>query len=231
MQLKPLLKNIQWKRLNNTDKNTHNEERRKDIFICTLCGTENTRRKLVCEGCKKREGIKVARTKKSDGHCSTVSSTNTKTASKTQEISISDNSNQDEIQDTSIFHQIIKITYWYMFIFLNEDSSKKHTSLVISPLKALMKDQISSLRERNIPSYGLLEGAEKEDLAELVNWTTRLGKHKNEITRHKKLAKGEADDSEPWATQFVADASTGTITSTKRAKDVVTILWRQHSNA
>ncbi|CAC5394752.1 unnamed protein product [Mytilus coruscus] len=48
--------------LDNIDKNTHNEERREDILICALCGTENTRRKLVCEGCKKK-GIKEARTK------------------------------------------------------------------------------------------------------------------------------------------------------------------------
>lgn len=82
--------------MDNIDKNTHNEERRKDILICTLCGTENARRKLVCEGCKNREGIKEARTKKSNGSCSTVSSTNIKTASKTQEILLTDNSNQDE---------------------------------------------------------------------------------------------------------------------------------------
>ncbi|CAC5402487.1 unnamed protein product [Mytilus coruscus] len=44
--------------LDNIDKNTHNEERRKDILICTLCGTENTRRKLVCEGCKKKKESK-----------------------------------------------------------------------------------------------------------------------------------------------------------------------------
>ncbi|CAC5398329.1 recQ [Mytilus coruscus] len=50
-------------------------------------------------------------------------------------------------------------------ILNKEDFTKKHTSLVISPLKTLMKDQISSLREHNIPAYGLLEGAEKEDLA------------------------------------------------------------------
>ncbi|CAG2219533.1 unnamed protein product [Mytilus edulis] len=43
-----------------------------------------------------------------------------------------------------------------------EDSTKKHTGLVILPLKALMKDTISSLREHNIPAYGLLEDAEKD---------------------------------------------------------------------
>ncbi|CAC5370580.1 unnamed protein product [Mytilus coruscus] len=56
---------------------------------------------------------------------------------------------------------------------------------------------------------------------------------KNEITRNKKLAfctaKG-ADDSEPWATQYEADISAGTITSTTLAKDVATILWCKHSN-
>ncbi|CAC5361075.1 unnamed protein product [Mytilus coruscus] len=57
---------------------------------------------------------------------------------------------------------------------------------------------------------------------------------KNEVSGNKKLAfcvaKGEADDSEPWATQYVADISTGAITCTTRAKDVATILWHQHSN-
>lgn len=48
------------------------------------------------------------------------------------------------------------------FSFFQEDSTKKHTGLVILPLKALMKDTISSLREHNIPAYGLLEDAEKD---------------------------------------------------------------------
>ncbi|CAG2186333.1 unnamed protein product [Mytilus edulis] len=58
---------------------------------------------------------------------------------------------------------------------------------------------------------------------------------KNEVTRNKKLAfcmaKGEAHDPEPWATQFVTDVSSGTIRSTTKAKDAATILWRQHSNS
>ncbi|CAG2200750.1 unnamed protein product [Mytilus edulis] len=35
----------------------------------------------------------------------------------------------------------------------------------------------------------------------------------------------------PWATQFLADVSSGTIKSTTEAKDAATILWRQHSSS
>ncbi|CAC5398325.1 unnamed protein product [Mytilus coruscus] len=79
---------------------------------------------------------------------------------------------------SSLANQIQEKSMCYIvppLILNKEDSTKKHTSLVISPLKALMKDQISSLREHNIPAYGLLEGAEKEDLAELGwKWVLKM---------------------------------------------------------
>ncbi|VDI46803.1 Hypothetical predicted protein [Mytilus galloprovincialis] len=45
------------------------------------------------------------------------------------------------------------------------------------------------------------------------------------------MAKGEAHDPESWASQFLKDISSGTIKSTTKAKDIATILWRQHSNS
>ncbi|XP_063404446.1 uncharacterized protein LOC134687918 [Mytilus trossulus] len=43
------------------DKQDFHESRKKDILICTLCGSENARKKLICEGCKGKKGIKEAR--------------------------------------------------------------------------------------------------------------------------------------------------------------------------
>ena len=44
------------------DRNTYAADRSKDILVCTVCGSENARRKLICEGCKRRDGLKAART-------------------------------------------------------------------------------------------------------------------------------------------------------------------------
>ncbi|CAG2187549.1 unnamed protein product [Mytilus edulis] len=37
------------------DKQDFHESRKKDILICTLCGSENARKKLICEGCKEKK--------------------------------------------------------------------------------------------------------------------------------------------------------------------------------
>ncbi|KAK3586493.1 hypothetical protein CHS0354_016918 [Potamilus streckersoni] len=41
---------------------------------------------------------------------------------------------------------------------------KQHTSLVISPLKSLIIDQVKALKDHNIKAYGIHEGIEKEDI-------------------------------------------------------------------
>lgn len=46
----------------------HQVERMKNILVCLLCGEENSRRKQICGGCNRREGLKDARAKKE--HCS-----------------------------------------------------------------------------------------------------------------------------------------------------------------
>ena len=45
------------------DKQTYVEDREKDILICATCGAENARRKLICDNCKQKDGIKKARQK------------------------------------------------------------------------------------------------------------------------------------------------------------------------
>ncbi|CAG2237719.1 unnamed protein product [Mytilus edulis] len=79
--------------LDEIDKRTHEAERRKDILVCTLCNAENGKNKIVCDNCKRREGIKEARIKKKD---TDTCGTNKKTMSKTEEIKISKtDDNQD----------------------------------------------------------------------------------------------------------------------------------------
>lgn len=41
--------------------------------------------------------------------------------------------------------------------------NEKHTSLVISPLKTLIRDQVQALREHNIRACGIHEGVDKAD--------------------------------------------------------------------
>ncbi|XP_071139288.1 uncharacterized protein [Mytilus edulis] len=61
------------------DKQAHQESRQKNIIVCTRCGTENPKRKQICENCQEREGIKEAkqaqqRTKKCDDVSKSVGS-------------------------------------------------------------------------------------------------------------------------------------------------------------
>ena len=51
-----------------------------------------------------------------------------------------------------------------MSITFQKDSSKRHTSLVISPLKALIHDQVEGLRQHNIAAYGIYEGIDRTDI-------------------------------------------------------------------
>ncbi|XP_061187171.1 ATP-dependent DNA helicase RecQ-like [Saccostrea echinata] len=44
----------------------------------------------------------------------------------------------------------------------------KHTSLVISPLKALIKDQVQTLKGHDIKAYGIYEGVDKSDVDVLI---------------------------------------------------------------
>ncbi|XP_048755624.2 bifunctional 3'-5' exonuclease/ATP-dependent helicase WRN-like [Ostrea edulis] len=46
---------------------------------------------------------------------------------------------------------------------------KKHTSLVISPLKALIKDQVQTLKDHNIKACGIYEGVDKSVVDEIKN--------------------------------------------------------------
>ncbi|CAC5389991.1 unnamed protein product [Mytilus coruscus] len=46
------------------DKEIDKKTREKEILVCTICGQENARRKLICDNCKQKEGIKQARAKK-----------------------------------------------------------------------------------------------------------------------------------------------------------------------
>jgi len=43
-------------------------------------------------------------------------------------------------------------------------------SLVVSPLKSLIHDQITELRKHNIMVYGILEGMEKEEIDVLFSF-------------------------------------------------------------
>ena len=43
-------------------------------------------------------------------------------------------------------------------------------SLVVSPLKSLICDQITELRKHNIMAYGILEGMEKEEIDVLFSF-------------------------------------------------------------
>jgi hypothetical protein len=43
-------------------------------------------------------------------------------------------------------------------------------SLVVSPLKSLIRDQITELRKHNIMAYGILEGMEKEEIYVLFSF-------------------------------------------------------------
>ncbi|CAG2257070.1 unnamed protein product [Mytilus edulis] len=61
------------------DKQAHQESRQKNIIVCTRCGTENPKRKQICENCQEREGIKEAkqaqqRTRKCDDVSKSVGS-------------------------------------------------------------------------------------------------------------------------------------------------------------
>jgi hypothetical protein len=43
-------------------------------------------------------------------------------------------------------------------------------SLVVTPLKSLIRDQITELRKHNIMAYGILEGMEKEEIYVLFSF-------------------------------------------------------------
>jgi superfamily II DNA helicase RecQ len=50
------------------------------------------------------------------------------------------------------------------YVFFQEEPTRRHMSLVVSPLKFLIRDQITELRKHNIMAYGILEGMEKEEI-------------------------------------------------------------------
>ena len=50
------------------------------------------------------------------------------------------------------------------YSYFQQEPTRRHTSLVVSPLKSLIRDQITELRKHNIMAYGILEGMEKEEI-------------------------------------------------------------------
>ena len=60
----------------------------------------------------------------------------------------------------SIYKHIVEMI-WH---FLQIHPHISHTSLVISPLKSLIQEQVQTLREHNIKAYGIHEGIEKTDV-------------------------------------------------------------------
>ncbi|KAL5007298.1 hypothetical protein ScPMuIL_016104 [Solemya velum] len=63
---------------------------------------------------------------------------------------------------------------------------KQFTSLVISPLKSLMQDQVQALRKHNISAYAIHEGMEKTDISAIKDGTATvlMASPESVITRH-----------------------------------------------
>ena len=51
-----------------------------------------------------------------------------------------------------------------MKVFRQQEHTRRHTSLVVSPLKFLIRDQITELRKHVIMAYVILERMEKEEI-------------------------------------------------------------------
>ena len=51
-----------------------------------------------------------------------------------------------------------------MKVFRQQEHTRRHTSLVVSPLKSLIRDQITELRKHVIMAYVILERMEKEEI-------------------------------------------------------------------
>ncbi|CAG2237735.1 unnamed protein product [Mytilus edulis] len=136
--------------LDEIDKRTHEAERRKDILVCTLCNAENGKNKIVCDNCKRREGLKEARIKKKD---TDTSGTNKKSMSKTEEIKISKtDDNQDSkyirYQHVPSNHKGPTSTTLGMPAFVNPNSNET-VSLVLRHIGINMGIKRYGVKERS----------------------------------------------------------------------------------
>ena len=61
------------------------------------------------------------------------------------------------------------------YVFFQEEPTRRHMSLVVSPLKFLIRDQITELRKHNIMAYGILEGMVKEEIYVLFGFYLFVG--------------------------------------------------------